>query len=54
MHNSVYYLLSDVEKLFKKHDCECVVVEVTDIRKYTSEEDNPVIPDAVKEVNFTF
>ena len=54
MHNSVCYLLSDIEELFMKHDCECVVVEVTDIHDYATLERNPVIPDAVKKVNFTF
>ena len=47
-------MLSDVELLFMKHDCECVVVEVTDTHNYTALERNPVIPDAVKKVNFTF
>ena len=47
-------MLSDVELLFMKHDCECVVVEATDIHNYTGLERNPVIPDAVAKVNFTF
>lgn len=47
-------MLSDVEELFKKYNCDCVEVEVTDFQKYIDVEDNPVIPDAVTKVNFTF
>ena len=42
-----------IEELFKKHKCDCVEVEVTDFQEYTDVECNPVIPYAVKKVNFT-
>ena len=46
--------ISDIEELFKKHNCDCVEVEVTDFQEYTDVECNPVIPDAVKKVDFSF
>ena len=47
-------MLSDLEELFKTYNCDCVEVEVTDFQKYIDKERNPVIPDAVKKVKFTF
>ena len=47
-------MLSNLEELFKRHDCDCVEVEVTDFQRYTDIEHNPVIPDAVIKVKFTF
>ena len=53
MHNNIC-MLSDLEELFKRHDCDCIEVEMTDFQRYTDIEHNPVIPDAVIKVKFTF
>ena len=52
--NCGVYMLFDLEEFFKRYECDCVEVEVTDFQKYTDIEHNPVIPDAVKKVKFTF
>ena len=42
-----------VDELFKKHNCDCVEVELTDFQDYIDVENSPVIPDAVKKVRIS-
>ena len=41
-----------IELLFKRHNCDCVKVEVTDFQRYTDVEDSPITPDAARKVKF--
>ena len=45
--------LPHVDDLFKKHNCDCVEVELTDFQDYIDVESSPVIPDAVKKVGIS-
>ena len=43
-----------LELLFKKHNCGCVKVEVTDLQRYTDVEDSPITPDAARKVKVIY